>query len=70
MFEGKDPSGVAKLGMGCAAGGFAAFCSNPIEVTLVRMQADGRLPPAERRNYSNIFNGLYRTCVCVCVCVC
>ena len=24
------------------------------------MQADGRLPPAERRNYSNVFSGLYR----------
>ena len=60
MFAGQDPSGVAKLGMGCFSGGVAAFCSNPIEVTLVRMQADGRLPPAQRRNYSNIFNGLYR----------
>jgi hypothetical protein len=86
-FEGKDPSGFAKLGMGCVSGGVAAFFSNPIEVTLVRaaslfnitrisdiprthiavatqvrMQADGRLPPAQRRNYSNIFTGLYRTC--------
>ena len=60
MFHGNDPSGAAKLGMGCAAGGVAAFLSNPIEVTLVRMQADGRLPPAQRRNYSNIFSGLYR----------
>lgn len=59
-FEGKDPSGFAKLGMGCVSGGVAAFFSNPIEVTLVRMQADGRLPPAQRRNYSNIFTGLYR----------
>ena len=60
MFVGQDPSGVAKLGMGCFSGGVAAFCSNPIEVTLVRMQADGRLPLAQRRNYSNMFNGLCR----------
>jgi len=60
MFVGQDPSGVVKLGMGCFSGGVAAFCSNPIEVTLVRMQADGRLPLAQRRNYSNIFNGLCR----------
>lgn len=59
-FEGRDPSGAAKLGMGCVAGGTAAFLSNPIEVALVRMQADGRLPVAERRGYSNIFNALYR----------
>ena len=60
VFEGKDPSGAAKLGMGCVAGGTAAFFSNPIEVALVRMQADGRLPVAERRGYTNIFNALYR----------
>ena len=56
----KQPTSIEKLGMGCIAGGIAAFLSNPIEVTLIRMQADGRLPPAERRNYTNIFNGLYR----------
>ena len=61
-FGGKDPNGASKLGMGCIAGGIAAFFSNPIEVTLVRMQADGRLPSSERRNYSNIFTGLYRAC--------
>jgi len=54
------PPAWATLGLGCVAGGTAAFLSNPVEVTLVRMQADGRLPPAERRNYSNVFSGLYR----------
>ncbi|EOD15784.1 mitochondrial carrier family [Emiliania huxleyi CCMP1516] len=50
------PPAWATLGLGCVAGGTAAFLSNPVEVTL----ADGRLPPAERRNYSNVFSGLYR----------
>jgi hypothetical protein len=87
LFEGKDPSGTAKLGapsirapkyiralsiqvppsicaqthththththtdrlygvgMGCVAGGIAAFLSNPIEVTLVRMQAGAQAKP-------------------------
>jgi len=27
---------------------------------LIRMTADGRLPPAERRNYSNVINALVR----------
>jgi len=67
-FQGKDPSGAAKLGMGCVAGGTAAFFSNPIEVALVRMQADGRLPVAERRGYTNIFNALYRESICACAC--
>ena len=37
------PPAWATLGLGCVAGGTAAFLSNPVEVTLVRMQADGRL---------------------------
>jgi len=56
----RDPTGVSKLGLGLASGGVASFLSNPIEVSLVRMQADGRLPAAERRNYSNVFSALYR----------
>jgi len=60
IFGSSDPAAQEKLLMGCVAGGVAAFLSNPVEVTLVRMQADGRLPPAERRNYAGIFSGLYR----------
>ena len=56
----QDPTGASKLGLGLASGGVASFLSNPIEVSLVRMQADGRLPAAERRNYSNVFSALYR----------
>jgi solute carrier family 25 (mitochondrial oxoglutarate transporter), member 11 len=33
------------------------------QVCLVRMQADGRLPPAQRRGYTNIFNALRRIAV-------
>ncbi|KJE88545.1 substrate carrier family protein [Capsaspora owczarzaki ATCC 30864] len=37
-----------------------ATLSCPADVVLVRMQADGQLPVAQRRNYSNVLNGIYR----------
>lgn len=42
------------------AGATGAFVGTPAEVALVRMTADGRLPPDQRRNYSNVFNALLR----------
>jgi solute carrier family 25 oxoglutarate transporter 11 len=60
-YPGKaEPGPVPKLGLGLCAGGCAAALANPIEVALVRMQADGRLPVEKQRNYSNIFNALMR----------
>lgn len=29
---------------------------------IYRMTADGKLPPAERRNYKNVFDALFRIC--------
>ena len=46
--------------LGGMAGGISAFCTNPVEVALIRMQADGRLPVAERRGYSNVLNAISR----------
>merc|ERR1711868_305487 len=40
-----------KLGMGATAGFIGSLFGNPAEVCLIRMTADGNLPPAERRNY-------------------
>lgn len=54
------PSGIQNLGLGLTAGGIAAFISNPIEVSLVRMQADGKLPFSERRNYRHVFDALFK----------
>ena len=44
----------------CAAGAGAigAAAGNPGDIAMVRMQADGRLPRLERRNYRNIFHAL------------
>eukprot|EP00033_Pygsuia_biforma_P000444 GCRY01000528.1.p1 GENE.GCRY01000528.1~~GCRY01000528.1.p1 ORF type:complete len:296 (-),score=86.82 GCRY01000528.1:418-1305(-) len=49
-----------KLSAGLTAGAVASFLSCPVEVCLVRMQADGRLPLAERRGYKNVFDALKR----------
>lgn len=43
-----------------AAGACGAFVGTPAEVSLVRMTADGRLPVEQRRNYSSVFNALFR----------
>lgn len=40
------------------AGTFGSFIGNPADLCLVRMQADATLPPAERRNYTSVFNAL------------
>lgn len=49
-----------KAAAGMVAGGVGAVVGNPAEVALVRMTADGRLPPAERRGYTSVFNALGR----------
>lgn len=56
----KAPNLIASMGMGMVAGGIGAIVGTPAEVALIRMTADGRLPLAERRNYSGVFNALYR----------
>lgn len=58
--DGKEPSYLKSLGAGCIAGGVGAIIGTPAEVALIRMTSDGRLPPAERRNYKNVFDALIR----------
>lgn len=48
------------MAMGIVAGGSGAFVGTPAEVCLIRMTADGRLPIEQRRNYTSVFNALYR----------
>jgi solute carrier family 25 oxoglutarate transporter 11 len=48
------------VGCGLCAGGFGAVVANPLDLTLVRMQADAKLPMAERRNYKNVVDGVSR----------
>ena len=43
------------------AGGIGAFCGNPADLSLVRLQSDYNLPPQSRRNYKNAFDAIART---------
>ncbi|KAI3747589.1 hypothetical protein L6452_10098 [Arctium lappa] len=47
-----------KIGAGLIAGGIGACVGNPADVSMVRMQADGRLPPSQRRNYKSVVDAL------------
>jgi len=48
------------LGIAVIAGGVGSFVGTPPDAALVRIQADSTLPVAERRNYKNVFDALYR----------
>lgn len=56
----KAPNLLESMGMGMTAGAIGSFVGNPCELILIRMTADGRLPVAERRNYTNFFNAFFR----------
>ncbi|KAF3320707.1 mitochondrial uncoupling protein 5-like protein [Carex littledalei] len=49
-----------KIAAGLVAGGIGAAVGNPADVAMVRMQADGRLPLAERRNYKSVGDAILR----------
>ncbi|KAK7311709.1 hypothetical protein RJT34_10015 [Clitoria ternatea] len=51
-----------KIAAGLVAGGIGAAVGNPADVAMVRMQADGRLPAGERRNYKGVFDAIKRMC--------
>ena len=56
--DGKALPLVQKAGAGLAAGGLGAIVGSPADLSLIRMQADGTLPPDRRRNYGNVGNAL------------
>lgn len=41
-------------------GGIGSVVANPTDMALIRFQSDNNLPPAERRNYKNVFDALGR----------
>ncbi|MQK21474.1 solute carrier family 25 protein, partial [Escherichia coli] len=49
-----------KIAAGLVAGGIGAAVGNPADVAMVRMQADGRLPASQRRNYNGVFDAITR----------
>ncbi|KMT08624.1 hypothetical protein BVRB_6g139010 [Beta vulgaris subsp. vulgaris] len=51
-----------KIAAGLVAGGIGAAVGNPADVAMVRMQADGRLPISQRRNYKSVLDAIQRMC--------
>ena len=51
---------VETAGASLFAGGSAILTVMPFDVVFVRMQAENSLPPAQRRGYTSLFNGLSR----------
>jgi solute carrier family 25 oxoglutarate transporter 11 len=49
-----------KITAGLIAGGIGAAVGNPADVAMVRMQADGRLPQSQRRNYKSVVDAITR----------
>ncbi|WCJ18825.1 dicarboxylate carrier 2 [Euphorbia peplus] len=49
---------VQKITAGLISGGIGAAVGNPADVAMVRMQADGRLPIDQRRNYKSVVDAL------------
>ncbi|KAF7140098.1 hypothetical protein RHSIM_Rhsim06G0073300 [Rhododendron simsii] len=47
-----------KIAAGLIAGGIGAAVGNPADVAMVRMQADGRLPVSQRRNYKSVVDAI------------
>uniref|UniRef100_A0A061S2N8 Solute carrier family 25 (Mitochondrial oxoglutarate transporter), member 11 n=1 Tax=Tetraselmis sp. GSL018 TaxID=582737 RepID=A0A061S2N8_9CHLO len=58
--DGQNLPLVAKAGCGLTAGALGAMVGNPADLSLIRMQADGTLPPEQRRGYKNAFDALIR----------
>ena len=58
---GKEPTILTNACASLFAGAVGSFVGNPADLALVRMQSDNNLPPAERRNYKNVFDALFRT---------
>jgi len=45
---------------GLLAGGIGCIFGTPADVALIRMQADGKLPPEQRRNYKHVGDALVK----------
>jgi len=56
--EEKPLSTIVRSALAAASGAIGAFVGNPGDLAMVRMQADGKLPEAERRGYKNFFDAV------------
>ncbi|KAJ3239528.1 hypothetical protein HDU81_005755 [Chytriomyces hyalinus] len=58
--DGTKASMLQRAVAGLAAGGLGAFVGNPCDLALIRMQADGLLPAAQRSNYTSVVDAITR----------
>jgi solute carrier family 25 oxoglutarate transporter 11 len=58
--KGENITPFQRVYCSLAAGAIGSFIGNPCDLSLVRMQADSTLPPAERRNYKHVFDAFSR----------
>ncbi|KAF5739778.1 hypothetical protein HS088_TW12G00988 [Tripterygium wilfordii] len=58
--DSKNMPLARKIAAGLIAGGIGAAVGNPADVAMVRMQADGRLPVAQRSNYNSVIDAITR----------
>ena len=49
-----------KVAGGLISGALGSFIANPFDLSLVRLQADAKLPLEQRRNYKNVFDAVIR----------
>ncbi|KAI9333993.1 putative mitochondrial dicarboxylate carrier protein [Obelidium mucronatum] len=58
--DGNKASLLQRAAAGLAAGGLGAVAGNPCDLALIRMQADGLLPAAQRANYTSVIDAIIR----------
>lgn len=58
--DGQNISFALKALSGMSSGAIAVCVGTPLDVALVRMQADSMHPAANRRNYKHVFDALFR----------
>jgi len=56
--EKRNLSFSEKIAYSLFTGAVGSVIANPIDMSLIRFQSDNNLPPAERRNYKNVFHAL------------
>ena len=60
--NGENVNFLEKMCCGMIGGACGAVVGNPAEITLIRTSADNRLPPEQRRGYTNCIQAIYRIC--------
>lgn len=58
--KGKNLPLYIKISIGMVAGGLASAIGSPIDLILIRLQADTTLPVNQRRNYKGLFDAMSR----------